>query len=139
MHFATGHGATTRGFLVFTATESAPNFVDLLPLIEKTENLDILRCNVYCVFSHYLSMKMAPSYLSLARQENGANTVTAPRFWLAAYIVRLFDYHFSLVYFNGLKYILARQPTKFSILARKMEGHPFLSLFFVRLLQLSLA
>jgi len=27
--------------------------------------------------------------------------------WLAAWIVRLFDSHFSLVYFKGLKYILA--------------------------------
>ena len=44
MHFATGHEATARGFLVFTGTNSASNFVDLLPLIEKTENLDFLRC-----------------------------------------------------------------------------------------------
>ena len=38
-----------------------------------------------------------------------ANTEMAFRFWLAAYVVRLFDSHFSLVYFIGLKYILARQ------------------------------
>ena len=37
------------------------------------------------------------------------NTVTASRFWLAAYIVQLFGYHFSLVYFRGLKYNLANQ------------------------------
>ena len=33
----------------------------------------------------------------------------ARRFGLAAYIVRLFDSHFSLVYFSGLQYILARK------------------------------
>ena len=33
----------------------------------------------------------------------------ASRFWLAAYIVRLFDYHFSLVYFSGIEYISARK------------------------------
>ena len=30
-------------------------------------------------------------------------------FWLAAYIVQLFDSHFLLVYSHGLKYILARK------------------------------
>jgi len=30
----------------------------------------------------------------------------ASRFWLAAYIARLIDSHFSLVYFSALKYIL---------------------------------
>ena len=38
----------------------------------------------------------------------------ASRFWLAAKIVRLFDSHFLLVYFSGLKYILARQILHFS-------------------------
>ena len=33
----------------------------------------------------------------------------ASQFWLAAYIIQLFDYHFSLVYFRGLKYNLANQ------------------------------
>ena len=30
----------------------------------------------------------------------------ASRFWLAAYIARLIDSHFSLVYFCTLKYVL---------------------------------
>ena len=33
----------------------------------------------------------------------------ASRFWLAASIVWLFDSHFSLVHFSGLKYIVARK------------------------------
>ena len=42
------------------------------------------------------------------------NTVMASRFWLTGYILRLFDSQFSLVYFSGLKYILARQILHFS-------------------------
>ena len=42
-------------------------------------------------------------------------TVMASRFWLAAYIVRLFDSHFSLGYFSRLKYILACQILHFSL------------------------
>ena len=38
----------------------------------------------------------------------------AYRFGLAAYIVRSFDFHFSLVHFSGLKYILAHQILHFS-------------------------
>ena len=41
------------------------------------------------------------------------NTVMASQFWLTAHIVRLFDSHFSLAYFSGLKYILARQIAHF--------------------------
>lgn len=33
-------------------------------------------------------------------------TVMASRYWVASYILRLIDSHFSLVYFIGLKYIL---------------------------------
>ena len=42
-------------------------------------------------------------------KETSRNFVMAFRFWLAAYIVRLFDSHFSLVHFSELKYILARK------------------------------
>ena len=46
-------------------------------------------------------------------KEMSTNFEMASRFWLAAYIVWLFDSHFSLVHFSGLKsglkYILARQ------------------------------
>ena len=56
MHYATGHGATTRGFLVFTATESASNFCRSLSLW-----LGILRIQiffvVYYVFSQELGMR----------------------------------------------------------------------------------
>ena len=44
-----------------------------------------------------------------AQRKTATNTVMALRFGLAAYIVRLFDSHFSLVYFSGLQYILARK------------------------------
>ena len=43
-------------------------------------------------------------------------TVMASWFWLAAYIIRLLDSHFTLVCFSRLKYI-----AKFSILACKMS------------------
>ena len=42
-------------------------------------------------------------------KETSTNFVMASRFWLAAYIVRLFDSHFSLVHFSELKYVLARK------------------------------
>ena len=48
-------------------------------------------------------------------KETSRNFVMASRFGLAAYIVRLFDSHFSLVYFGRLKYILARQILHFSL------------------------
>ena len=47
-------------------------------------------------------------------KETSTNFEMASWFWLAAYIVRLFDSHFSLVQFSGLKYILARQILHFS-------------------------
>ena len=47
-------------------------------------------------------------------KETSTNFEMSSRFWLAAYIVRLFDSHFSLVHFSGLKYILARQILHFS-------------------------
>ena len=47
-------------------------------------------------------------------KKTSTNFLMAFRFWLAAYIVRLFDFHFSLVHFSGLKYILARQILHFS-------------------------
>ena len=56
-------------------------------------------------------------FLHQRYKKTARTTVMASRLWLAAYIVRLFDSHFSLVYFSGLKYILA---AKFSILGRKM-------------------
>lgn len=36
-------------------------------------------------------------------------TVTASRFWLADYIIQLFDSHFSLFYFSWIMCILAHQ------------------------------
>ena len=42
-------------------------------------------------------------------KETSTNFEVASRFWLAAYIVWLFDSHFSLVHFSRLKYILARK------------------------------
>ena len=47
-------------------------------------------------------------------KETSTNFEMASRFWLAAYIVWLFDSHFSLVHVSGLKYILARQILHFS-------------------------
>ena len=47
-------------------------------------------------------------------EERSTNTVMASRFWLAAYIVRLLDSQFSLIYFSGLKYTFARQILHFS-------------------------
>ena len=47
-------------------------------------------------------------------QKTSTNTVMASRFWLAVYIVQLFDSHFSLVSFSRLKYILARQILHFN-------------------------
>ena len=62
-----------------------------------------------------LITKQSEEYLFHKRCERTTtNTVMASRFWLAAYIVRLFDIHFSLVYFGGLKYISARQILHFS-------------------------
>ena len=64
--------------------------------------------------------KMSEAYFFHQRwKERATNTVMASRFWLTAYIVRLFDFHFSLVYFSRLlKYILA---VKFSTFACKMH------------------
>ena len=53
-------------------------------------------------------------FFHLRFKETSTNFVMASRFWLAAYIERLFDSHFSLVRFSGLKYILARQILHFS-------------------------
>jgi len=47
-------------------------------------------------------------------EKTSTNFEMASRFKLAAYIVRLFDSHFSTVYFSELKYILARQILHFS-------------------------
>ena len=48
-------------------------------------------------------------------KETSTNFEMASRFRLAAYIIRLFDSHFSLVYFSRLKYILAHQILHFSL------------------------
>ena len=49
--------------------------------------------------------KMLEAYFFQQRwKETVTNTVMASRFWLSAYIVQLFDFHFSLVYFIRLKY-----------------------------------
>ena len=47
-------------------------------------------------------------------EKTSTNFEMASPFWLAAYIVRLFDSHFLLVYFSGLKCILAHQIHHFS-------------------------
>ena len=49
-----------------------------------------------------------------AVRKHETNTVMASPFWLPAYIIRLFDSHFSLVYFSRQKYILAHQILHFS-------------------------
>ena len=52
---------------------------------------------------------MAPSFLSLTLQENDANILMASRFdWLLISDDCLILTQCSLVYFSGLKYILAR-------------------------------
>jgi len=56
-----------------------------------------------------MTTKMSEAYFFHQRwKERVTNTVMASRFWLCAYIVQLFDFHFSLVYFIRLKYIMAR-------------------------------
>ena len=56
-----------------------------------------------------------PKNISFTKTKKMApSTVMVSRFWLAAYIVRLFDSHFSLVHVSGLKYILACQILHFS-------------------------
>ena len=47
-------------------------------------------------------------------KKTATNDVVASWVLLPAYIVRLFDSHFSLIYLSGLKYILARQIVHFS-------------------------
>jgi len=48
-------------------------------------------------------------FLHQRYKKTARTTLMASRLWLAAYIVQLFNSQFSLVYFSGLKYILARQ------------------------------
>ena len=62
-----------------------------------------------------MTAKRSEEYFFQQRcKETSKNFEMASQFWLAAYIVRLFDSHFSLVYFSELKYILARQILHFS-------------------------
>ena len=62
-----------------------------------------------------MTTKQSEEYFFQQRcEKTSTNTVMASRIWLAAYIVRLFDSHFSLVYFSGLKYSLAHQILHFS-------------------------
>ena len=42
-------------------------------------------------------------------KKKGTNTVMASRFWLATYVIRLFDSRFHCFILVSLKYILARQ------------------------------
>ena len=55
LHYATGNGATTRGFLVFTATESASNFCRSFSFWLRRLRIPIFFV-VYCVFSHESGM-----------------------------------------------------------------------------------
>ena len=52
-------------------------------------------------------------FINVVRKQQ-KNTVVASRFWLADYIVQLFDSYFSQVYFSRIKYILASQTLHFS-------------------------
>ena len=62
-----------------------------------------------------LTTKQSEEYFFHERcWKTSTNTVMASRFWLAAYFIQLFDSQFSLVYFSGLKYILASQILHFS-------------------------
>ena len=90
-------------FWCLLARNQPLTLIDLLPLVENTENLVFFV--VYCVFSHDLGMKMAPSFLSITLQENGANIQMVSRFCLAPYNRRLLDSHFPLVYFSGLRIV----------------------------------
>ena len=52
-----------------------------------------------------MTTKRSEEYLfHLHCKEMSTNSVMASRFRLAAYILRLFESHFSLVYFSRLKY-----------------------------------
>ena len=67
------------------------------------------------------ALKMASWFLCQTMQGTSrANIAMDSRFWLAAYLVWLFDSHFSLVHFSRLKYILARQILHFSPLLLTM-------------------
>ena len=58
--------------------------------------------NVSLLYSFHRRCKNSPTI-----------SVMASRFWLAAYLVRLFHFLFWLVYFSGLKHILACQISTF--------------------------
>ena len=83
MHFATGV------FWCLLAQNQPLTLVDLLPLVEKTENLVFFA--VYCVFSQDLWDENGAiiSFINAARKwrehSNGANIQMVSRFCLAAY------------------------------------------------------
>ena len=54
-------------------------------------------------------MKSEEYFFHQRYKKAATNTVMASRFWLLVYIVRLYDSHFSLVYFSMMKCILAHR------------------------------
>ena len=81
------------------------NCITIIITLEGTERIN----------TEKVTTKRSEEYFSHQRcKETSTNFVMASRFWLAAYIVRLIDSHFSLVHFSGLKYILACQILHFS-------------------------
>ena len=90
--------------LVFTGMDHPLTFEDLLPLVEKTSNLDFLCC-LLCFHSWF-------GHENAARQRREHSNGFS--IFIGCYIVRLFDSLFPVVYFSGLKYILACQILHFS-------------------------
>ena len=97
----------TRFFWCLLAQNLPLTFVDLLPLVEKTDNLDFLCC-LLC-FQPWFGNKNGAiiSFTNAARKRhehsNGVSIL------IGCLLIWLFDSQFSLVYFSGLKYILARK------------------------------
>ena len=81
------------------------NSITIIITVEGTERIN----------TEKMTTKRRKEYFFHQRcKETSTNFEIASRFWLAAYIVWLFDSHFLLVHFSGLKYILARQILHFS-------------------------
>ena len=96
-------------FLVFTGTQSASNFCRSSS--SSWEDGEFRFSSLFTVFSAMVwAWKWRYHFFHQSSKTRRREHSMASRFWLAAFkIVRLFDFHFSLVYFSGLRYILARK------------------------------
>ena len=56
-----------------------------------------------------IAMKSEEYFFYQRYKKVATNIVVASTFWLLAYLVRLYDSHFSLVYVSGMKCILAHR------------------------------